>query len=104
TVDEPARQKQLLLTAAFVLTGLRLKRSQALQVFTGVRAVRESETFMAILDEGREIEARRVIRLLAKRPLGEPDDATVTRLEGITDIERLERIIQRVGEAPNWQG
>ena len=64
--------------------------------------MRESDTFLAILDEGREIEARRVIRLLAKRALGEPDEPTVTRLEGITDIERLERIIQRAGEARSW--
>jgi hypothetical protein len=63
----------------------------------------EFVSVLAILDEGREIQARRDIRLLAKRTLGEPDEPTVTRLEGITDIERLERIIQRVGEAPNWQ-
>jgi hypothetical protein len=35
--------------------------------------------------------------------LGEPDEPTVTRLEGITDIDRLERIIQRAQHAPNWQ-
>ncbi len=57
----------------------------------------------AVLDEGREDQARRVIRQLARRTLGEPDEPTVTRLEGITDMERLERIIQRVGEALNWQ-
>jgi hypothetical protein len=101
--EAQAGQKKLLLTAAFVLTGLRLKRQQALQVFAGVRAMRESDTFLAILDEGREMEARRVIRLLANRTLGEPDEPTVTRLEGITDIDRLERIIQRAGEAASWQ-
>jgi hypothetical protein len=97
------RQKKRLLTAAFVPTGLRVKPSQARQVFAGVRAMRESETFMAILDEGREIEARRAIRLVARRILGEPDEQTVTHLEGITDIDRLERIIQRAAIAPNWQ-
>jgi hypothetical protein len=96
-------QKKLLLTAAFVLTGLRVKRKQALQVFAGVHAMRESDTFLAILDEGREIEARRVIRLLGSDTLGEPDEPTVTRLEGITDIERLERIIRRSGKAASWQ-
>ncbi len=97
------RQKKLLLTAAFVLTGLRLKRNQALQVFAGVRAMRESDTFLAILDEGRETEARRLIRRLAKPTLGEPDEPTVTRLEGITDIDRLERIFDRAMEAGSWQ-
>jgi hypothetical protein len=96
-------QKKLLLTAAFVLTGLRLKRNQALQVFAGVRAMRESDTFLAILDEGRETEARRLIRRLAKTTLGEPDEPTVTRLEGITDIDRLERIFDRAMEASSWQ-
>jgi hypothetical protein len=96
-------QKKLLLTAAFVLTGLRLKRNQALQVFAGVRAMRESDTFLAILDEGREIQARRDIRQLATRTLGEPDEQMVTRLEGITDLERLERIHYRVVEASSWQ-
>src|SRR5262245_49473237 len=96
-------QKKLLLTAAFVLTGLRLKRNQALQVFAGVRAMRESDTFLAILDEGRETEARRLIRRLAKPTLGDPDEPTVTRLEGITDIDRLERIFDRAMEARSWQ-
>lgn len=101
--EAESRQKKLLLTAAFVLTGLRLRRNQALQVFAGVRAMRGSDTFQAILDEGRETEARRLIRRLAARTLGEPDEPTVTRLEGITDIERLERIFDRAMEASSWQ-
>jgi hypothetical protein len=59
--------------------------------------MRESDTFLAILDEGREIQARRDIRLLAELRLGEPDEPTVTRLEGSTDIERLERIHLSLG-------
>jgi hypothetical protein len=97
------RQKKLLLTAAFVLTGLRIKRNQAKQVFAGVRNMRESDTFLAIIDEGREIQARRDIRGLAKQILGEPDEQTVTLLEGITDIERLERIHDRIVKASSWQ-
>jgi len=65
--------------------------------------MRESDTYLAILDEGREMEARRLIRLLAKRTLGEPDKPAIMRLEGITDIDRLERIVDRAMEAPNWQ-
>jgi hypothetical protein len=96
-------QKKLLLTAAFVLTGLRIQRNQAKQVFAGVRNMRESDTFLAILDEGREIQTRHLIRRIAKRKLGEPDEQTVTCLEGITDLERLERIHDRAGEASSWQ-
>ena len=65
--------------------------------------MRESETFMAIIDEGREIQSRRSIRRMARRTLGDPGDATITCLEGITDIDRLERIFDRVLEASSWQ-
>jgi hypothetical protein len=63
----------------------------------------ESDTFQAILEEGCQIQARRSVRLLAQRTLGEPDESAITRLESITDIERLERNILGVGEAPTWQ-
>jgi hypothetical protein len=65
--------------------------------------MRESDTFLAILDEGREIQARQYIRRLAERTLGEPDEPTLTRLEGITDLERLGRIFDRAAEASSWQ-
>lgn len=67
--------------------------------------MRESVTFMAIIDEGREIQSRRYIRRIARRTLGEPDEATVTRLEGITDVDRLERIFDAATEAAasSWQ-
>jgi len=91
------------LTSAYVLTGLRVKVPVARQVFSGVKAMRESETFMAIIDEGREIQTRKLIRRFAERTLGEPDEATITRIEGITDIDRLERIIGRVLNARSWE-
>ncbi len=65
--------------------------------------MRESDTFLAILDEGRAIQARRLIRRLAQRTLGEPDEPAATCLEGITDIDRLERIHDRAMEAGSWQ-
>jgi hypothetical protein len=65
--------------------------------------VRESDTFMAILDEGRAIQTRRSIRRLASRMLGEPDKAIVDHLKWITDIDHLERIVVRAMEASSWQ-
>jgi hypothetical protein len=63
----------------------------------------ELVSFLAIIDEGRQIQARRHIRRLASRTLGEPDEQSITRLEGITDIDRLERIHDRAVEARSWQ-
>ena len=63
--------------------------------------IHDAESLL-IAEEGRETEARRLIRRLAVRTLGEPDEPTVTRLEGITDIDRLERIHDRAVEASSW--
>ncbi len=47
----PERVRKLL-TEAFLLTGLRVRRDVAARVFRGVRAMHESDTYLAILDEG----------------------------------------------------
>ncbi len=65
--------------------------------------MREYVSVLAIFMEGRRIQARRSIRLVASETLGEPDEATVTRLEGITSIRRLERIVDRAVDASSWQ-
>ena len=66
--------------------------------------MRESETFIAILDEGREIQTRFLIRDLAEPKLGQPDEQSLTRLEGITDVDRLVRIHRRASkEANSWR-
>ena len=45
-----------------------------------------------------------VIRDLAQPRLGEPDEQSVTRLEGITDIDRLVLIHRRASkDASSWQ-
>jgi len=96
-----------LLMATFVLTGLRVNREQARSIFQGVRAMRESDTYQAILDEGRaEGRAEGAQRLLlrqGRKRLGEPDEATRHALEGINDLDRLDRISERLLEASTWQ-
>ena len=59
--EGPAERVRKLLTAAYLLTGLRVERDVAHQAFRGVRAMRDSDTYMMILDEGREEEAKKVI-------------------------------------------
>jgi hypothetical protein len=43
-----------LLTDAYLLTGLRVRRAVAVRIFRGVRVMNESDTYLAIIDEGRE--------------------------------------------------
>jgi hypothetical protein len=104
--EAPPDQARKLLTAAYVLTGLRVKREVALQVFRGVRAMRDSDTYMAILDEGREEgreqEAKSVILRQGTKRFGAPDEAISAKLHAITDLERLHRIEDCMLDAPNW--
>ena len=65
--------------------------------------MRESLSYFAILDEGREMELRYLIRDIAKTTLGEPDAQSLTCLEGITNVDQLRRILKRVGLASTWQ-
>jgi predicted transposase YdaD len=97
-----ARATQLL-TAAFVLTGLRLSRDVTLQLFQGVRAMRESTTYQYILEEGCIEEARKLILRLGRQRFGPPSETVTAVLSGMTDLERLERISDRLLVVSNWQ-
>jgi hypothetical protein len=97
----PDRARKLM-TAAWVLTGLRLRRDVALQVFRGVPAMEESDTYMAIIDTGREREARRIILRQGEKRFGPPSEEVRTRVQAIADIERLEQLLDAILTATSW--
>ena len=92
-----------LLTDALLLTGLRVRRDVALRIFRGVRVMQESDTYLMILDEGREKQAKKDILLFGQERLGLPDESVKARLEGITDLEHLDRLVRCAAKAVNWQ-
>ena len=98
----PARVRKLL-TAALLLTGLRVRRDVARQVFRGVRAMRDSDTYLMILDEGREEQVKKDILLIGGERFGPPPEEIAIRLNAVTDLDRLERMIRRAVKASNWQ-
>jgi hypothetical protein len=65
--------------------------------------MRESDTYLAILDEGQVKRGRKDILLVGAERLGPPDESAKTRLEGITDLERLDRMLLRSVEAASWE-
>ncbi len=101
--EAPPEQVRRLLTAAFVLTGLRVPRQKAVQLFQGVRVMRESDTFMAIIEEGELKQARKTLLRFGQKLLGVPDEKVTIALEGITDLERLDLLTDRIGEVHTWQ-
>jgi hypothetical protein len=92
-----------LLTAAFVLIGLRVEPGAARQVFQGVRAMRDSTTYMAILDEGGIMATKKLILRQGRKRFGEPDASVQATLDAITDLDRLERLGERLLDVSSWQ-
>jgi hypothetical protein len=92
-----------LLTDTFLLAGLRVRRDVAVRIFRGVRVMHESDTYLAILDEGQEKFAHEIILLLGEDRFGPPDEAVRGQLGLITDLDRLRRIARRTPKATSWQ-
>jgi hypothetical protein len=103
TNEAPPDRARKLLTDAFLLTGLRVRRDVAARIFRGVRVMHESDTYLAILDEGREDFAKEAILTFGEVRFGPPDEAVKTQLSGIGDLARLKRMVRRAAEATNWQ-
>jgi hypothetical protein len=103
TNEAPPERVKKLLTDAFLLTGLRVQRDVAARIFRGVRAMHESDTYLAILDEGQEKHAKRAVLLVGKERFGPADESVRARLESITDLERLDRMLCRAVKAASWQ-
>ena len=72
--------------------------------------MRESTTYQAVLnegrDEGRVAEARRMLLMLGGDRFGEPSEAIRGGIDVIHDVERLERMSQRVyaTDIHDWEG
>lgn len=98
----PDRQKKLL-TDAFLLAGLRVRRDVAAKIFRGVRLMHESDTYLAILDEGQEKFAKKAILTVGEERFGQATDKVKAQFNAITDLDRLERMVRRAVKANNWQ-
>jgi hypothetical protein len=101
--EAPPDRVKKLLTAAFLLTGLRVRRDVAARIFRGVRAMQESDTYLALLDEGQEKATREAILVVGEERLGPCDEAVRSQLSNITDLERLKRMHRRAVKAASWQ-
>ncbi len=101
---EAPEEEATLMTAALLLAGLRLNKQQAKRLYEqGVRAMRESSVYKLILDDGRSDEARRILLRIGSQRFGAPAEAQAAALQAITDLERLERMVDRVLDAADWQ-
>ncbi len=63
----------------------------------------ESDTFLAILEEGEAKNARKNILLVGEKRLGRPEESLKEQLGGIMDLDRLTRMMSRAVDAISWQ-
>jgi hypothetical protein len=65
--------------------------------------MRDSDTYLAILDEGREEQIKADILRLARKRFGPAEESMLAQLSGITDLERLNRLLDNLLDATGWQ-
>jgi predicted transposase YdaD len=97
-------------TSTYVLMGLRYPRELAAQLLKGVRAMKESSTYQAILEEGEargearwRAEQERVLLIrLGRKRFGEPDAFTLAAIQAIATLEKLDQLSDRLLEVESW--
>ena len=102
--------RETLLTAAFLLAGLRMDQAAAAELFRGVPYMEESTTYQMILKQGeakgevrgKAEEARAILMRQGRKRFGLPDASTTATLAAIDDIDRLERMSERLLEVHDW--
>lgn len=103
TKEVPPDRARKLLTDALLLTGLRVSRNLAKNIFGGVRMLEESDTYLMILEQGEERGRRADILVVGEERFGPPDASVRTQLDAVTDLGRLKRMVRRAVKAMTWQ-
>jgi predicted transposase YdaD len=117
----------MLWSGTLILMGLRYPEELAKHLLAGVRGMKESTTYQAILREGKELgltegvavgmtkgrsegiaegttqEARRMLLLVGSEKLGAPGGDRLVAIEAITDVKRLEELIRLVLHVSSWE-
>ncbi len=65
--------------------------------------MRESDTYMMILEEGHLEEAKKLLLRLGWRKFDAPDEGVKSAIDAMMDVEQIERIVDRLFDAANWQ-
>jgi hypothetical protein len=103
----PPRQAAELWSAAYILMGLRYEPALVQRLLQGVKTMKESATYQAIIEEGEAKgeakEARKILLLLGRRHLGEPPADATAVLDALTDVQALEELTLRLEKANSWQ-
>lgn len=106
----PPNEAASLWTATYILMGLQYPLVEVSAILRGVRAMRESSTYQAILEEGAaEGErrgslrtAREMLLAIGSRKLGHPGARERDWINSITDAQRLKALAERIVDVSSW--
>jgi hypothetical protein len=101
--EAPYARAVQLMTATFVLTGLRVARQALPDLFRGVKVMHESSAFELYEEKGRVEEGHRLLLRQGRNRFGATDPATEAALRAVEDLDRLERLADAVLTAQSWQ-
>jgi len=107
----PAERVNDLRAISFVLLGLRYSDDVIRGLFKGVTAMEESTTYQYILRKGEArgiqlgavAELHKVLLRQGRQKWGAPSEEVEATIRGISDLERLERMVDAVLPAAGWQ-
>jgi predicted transposase YdaD len=112
-IESEATQNEAaeLWVSAYLLAGLLYPKDFTRPLFRGIRAMKESSSYQAILEEGREEgrsegetkEAIKILKKLGTRRFGSPDLSVLATIEAITDLERIESLSERLLDVSSWE-
>ncbi|HWE93654.1 MAG TPA: DUF4351 domain-containing protein, partial [Tepidisphaeraceae bacterium] len=102
-IDAPPGKGPELQTAAYVLMGLRYPRSLIKQLLLGVRNMKESVTYQAIIEEGMQQGEQNMLILQGTKKFGPPDDRVLSKIRNIADVEQLMALGGRLLDATSWE-
>jgi hypothetical protein len=103
TSEAPPERANKLLTEAYLLAGLRIRRDAAARIFRGIRVMHESDTYLAIIHEGQEKCARDDILIVGEERLVSPTESIREQLSAVTDLPRLKPMVRRAVKAASWE-
>ncbi len=89
-------------TDTYVLMGLEYEKAFVNQLLRGVRSMKESVTYQAILEEGREEGSRRMLLALGTKRFGKPPVKIRKAIAAITEPVVLERLAVRLLDVETW--
>ncbi|MGP0069818.1 MAG: hypothetical protein ACLQGP_40230 [Isosphaeraceae bacterium] len=92
-----------LITSTLILSGLRLDRVLAVNMFRRYRAVEDSTTYQYIIEQGEIKNMRRMLLKRGARLLGAPTEAVRAAIQELEDLPRLERMMDcALDSATSW--